>query len=349
MKKNFIQKNRVRLSFLFLLIVTCVPCSSSFSLQPFARQKSRSTTAIAFQTSMDELPNQIFGFSELNLDSSIYLAAKDVLYQTTDYISSNQDIVEGAVLQDLAHVALDLSSFFICPENTALLRLVDFIGRLLCILSDYIPDHSLRPDELAFQISYLGISSALISKSIFPRIKASFPRSLPNRRDVIAYRSFFEPVGISWIQYKMLLASNALVWVETRADDNHPQVKREVDDNDDNKDSIDDLAQNEKNFHWVYNECNRSFVVPEYIRKLAGIDFLRSLEKRKNRNKNYSLLSSMSPLNQDVDVQHQFLQDKNNLHEDRIMLQINTEKMIDAMEDNEELFFSILFLVVGCL
>lgn len=64
--------------------------------------------------------------------------------------------MEAEVLSDLAHVAMDFSTFF--SASRSLLRLYSIIGRLFVLSADYLPDHSIQPDELLIQLFLLFVA-----------------------------------------------------------------------------------------------------------------------------------------------------------------------------------------------
>jgi hypothetical protein len=61
------------------------------------------------------------------------------------------------VLTDVSNLlALDFKS--IMNSSKALLKMTSVIGRVLGIFADYIPDHSIHPEELVFQLFMLGVA-----------------------------------------------------------------------------------------------------------------------------------------------------------------------------------------------
>jgi hypothetical protein len=64
--------------------------------------------------------------------------------------------MEAEVFTDMAHLALDFTS--ILKSSKTLLRMTSVIGRMLVILADYVPDHSIHPEELVFQLFMLGVA-----------------------------------------------------------------------------------------------------------------------------------------------------------------------------------------------
>ena len=72
--------------------------------------------------------------------------------------------VEAEVLTDMSHVALDFTGFFKPSRASYLVFAV--LGRLLLITADYIPDHTVSPEELAVQMFLLGTNVNALVTSI---------------------------------------------------------------------------------------------------------------------------------------------------------------------------------------
>ena len=63
----------------------------------------------------------------------------------------------------MAHIALDLTPLGseILSDGSAckvLVRVSAIVGRLFVMLADYLPDHSLHPEELGIQLFLLGVA-----------------------------------------------------------------------------------------------------------------------------------------------------------------------------------------------
>lgn len=123
-------------------------------------------------------------------------------------ISPNQNI-EAEVFADLAHATLDVATLF--SINPIMLRIFIFVGRIFAILSDYVPDHSMTPDETIFQLSMLILSGRTLYDDA-RKLVSSSTKSI-SFKDRKIYLIAFQPIGISWMEYKALI-SDALEWVE---------------------------------------------------------------------------------------------------------------------------------------
>jgi hypothetical protein len=109
---------------------------------------------------------------------------------------------------DAAHLAMDFVGF-VAPA-TVLVRLAAVVGRILTIASDYVPDHSMFPEEFLFQMCMLFLSATLLIKSLLPlALSSSTTLSFQDRR---TYCALFGPVGVNRHQYKTL-ATMALEWI----------------------------------------------------------------------------------------------------------------------------------------
>ena len=122
--------------------------------------------------------------------------------------------IESEVLSDMSHVALDFLSLL--NPDTLVLRAASVVGRLLFIASDFVLDRKISPDDLIFQSGTLTASTILLAKSTVPLI-ASWLTEEYNTvtfRDRRAYQTMFRPVGVSWLQYRILFGTGAMEWTD---------------------------------------------------------------------------------------------------------------------------------------
>jgi hypothetical protein len=94
---------------------------------------------------------------DLDVDSPLLTTMRSLLLSISPTSSTLLDPkLEAEVLTDMSHVALDFTSFL--NSSKALLKKSSVIGRVLVIFADYIPDHSIHPEELAIQLFMLGLA-----------------------------------------------------------------------------------------------------------------------------------------------------------------------------------------------
>ncbi|KAL3826880.1 hypothetical protein ACHAXA_000848 [Cyclostephanos tholiformis] len=203
------------------LVVARIPfiSGSSRNHQFSNRRRSRiSSNRSSFSSSssvsmyIDEMsPLTAIDLSSLSVAAPATLSTSNLLSATTKLISSDPRL-EVELLNDVSHVALDVTTFL--SPRTAWLRLCNVIGRVLILSSDYIQDGSIGVDEWAFQASMLAMSIYLFARSAAPLMLAVLSVTALSVRDRRAYASLFQAVGLSVLQFKSLLASMTLEWIE---------------------------------------------------------------------------------------------------------------------------------------
>ena len=164
--------------------------SSSYS----SRRRTRCTSSENFTLSRSRQHR----YSVADSTSKLHFAA-----------ASMDPEVEVEVLSDLGHLFCDIA-VFITPE-TFLIRFAALCGRLLFMASDWAPDHYIRPDELIFQVMMLLSNIGLAGKSAYPLLKSMFVPTSDRDQDI--YRRVFEPVGVTWVQYKEI-AATCVDWIK---------------------------------------------------------------------------------------------------------------------------------------
>lgn len=135
-------------------------------------------------------------------------ASWEVLHRTD--LSHLDPIIKSEVFSTAAHVSLDLGTFIV-PVTPLSVQFLAVIGRLFCIASDYIPDHTMLPEEFAYQVSMLAISSSALAQSLKTVVNAN--RQVLTMRDRKCFASLFRPAGVTMMHFKMLLAT-AFEWQE---------------------------------------------------------------------------------------------------------------------------------------
>ena len=162
---------------------------------------------------IDEMsPLTAIDLSSLSVAAPATLSTTSNLLSATTKLISSDPRLEVELLNDVSHVALDVTTFL--SPRTAWLRLCNVIGRVLILSSDYIQDDSIGVDEWAFQASMLAMSIYLFARSAAPLMLAVLSVTALSVRDRRAYASLFQAVGLSVLQFKSLLASMTLEWIE---------------------------------------------------------------------------------------------------------------------------------------
>jgi hypothetical protein len=268
--------------------------------------------------------------------------------------------VEVEVLSDLGHLFCDIA-VFITPE-TFLIRFAALCGRLLFMASDWAPDHYIRPDELIFQVMMLLSNIGLAGKSAYPLLKSMFVPTSDRDQDI--YRRVFEPVGVTWVQYKEI-AATCVDWIKIEP---YSTIISEEEDMNEGK-------QKEEFMHWLYDGNvelsyrgselysiaraeGESTDDPETIGILADMKFLYNIDKQRitkitddiyddeatplePRREQYQLDSTILP------EQYQYpLASANVGANGGVIFRINCSRLLDLMANDEQLSTSIRKLLI---
>jgi hypothetical protein len=134
---------------------------------------------------------------------------EDVITALASVFSGNP-AVEEEVLLDMAHVVLDFATSS-GPDIPPIMPLLPVIGRLLIIGADYLPDHSMNFEEMIFQALMLGIASNRFFHSL--RTTMSIRSVQTTFQDRRVYVRTFSQVGMTWLQYKTMIAAVVIDWI----------------------------------------------------------------------------------------------------------------------------------------
>jgi hypothetical protein len=174
----------------------------------FAHQRTRQIKSTAFEMMCFDGIDQSLQFQ---LDKLPLSMPESNIFSTTSQLASDP-VFEAELLNDFSHVVLDFTTFV--SPNTAWIRFFNVLGRVLIIVADYVPDRYISPDEAFFQAFLLIVSTHMFLKSAYP-VMASSSTSL-SVRDRRAFTQLFSVVDLSVLQFKTLLASQTLAWVELK-------------------------------------------------------------------------------------------------------------------------------------
>ena len=145
------------------------------------------------------------GLTSLTLGSSFASAAE----------SLGSLNLEAEILTDLVDLTSDLTVF--AAPGVLVLRLGALMGRLCSFAAEYVPDHAILPEELVFQLVMLTVAWIGLVKAALPSACAALHSNV-TLKDGKAYRSLFQPAGLSWLQFKALSVF-ALDWVTVEKGD----------------------------------------------------------------------------------------------------------------------------------
>lgn len=189
--------------------------SSSFSAILLVSHKTF-TSGFVVKPRLSVISNEKSSSNQMTLDpASTFTVASIALKSPIQAISVSSSLslmdpfVEAEIFNDAAHVALDLTQFL--GPATLSIRLLAVLGRIFCIASDYLPDHSMLPEEFVFQFSMLALASTALAQSL-NSIVHSYGKEL-TIRDRKCFTTLFHPGGVTLMQYKMMTGT-VLEWKE---------------------------------------------------------------------------------------------------------------------------------------
>jgi hypothetical protein len=292
-------------------------------------KSSKSTIRMYIDAAEIEIPLQLFSISTPS--SSPILSP---IESATQMISSDPQL-EAEVLSDVSHVALDFTTWL--TPNTAVIRLFALVGRVLVLSSDYIQDHYISPDEWIFQLFMLALSTRSFLRSVSPMIAVAASNSTLTVRDRKAYSLLFDIIGMSMLQFKTLLTSKTLEWVQLGPNE--------------------EIQLNGEYMYWLYSgemsssipgDCNstsnsisnRIFGEVHFAWKLQ--EQLHTASKKKSKKK-------VEPTEVAPEA---FESKKRKIYAGRdgaVLLRISTPKLLELMNDDNELCVSVHRLVLLCM
>ncbi|KAL7483660.1 hypothetical protein ACHAW6_009306 [Cyclotella cf. meneghiniana] len=205
----------VAIGFLLAFMGDVGNCFVPRTLPPFANQNAQRRTrnqASAINMALEGIDHDV-----LSIRTVFAPAQSIILSKSLQNIITSDPQLEAELMNDVSHVALDFTTFV--SPNTAWVRLCSVLGRVLIISSDYIQDHYIPPEEALFQFFMLAISIQMFWKSACPVILAASSKTSLSVRDRRAFSQLFREVDVSALQFKTLLTSQALEWVELEHDE----------------------------------------------------------------------------------------------------------------------------------
>lgn len=258
--------------------------------------------------------------------------------------------LELELMNDASNVALGVSSLL--NPSTVWLRLCNVLGRILIISAD-IQKGITAPDEWVFQLTMLGILMRLLLGSAMPLVFAVFSISSLSVRDRRTFSLLFESVGLTVLQYKTLLASPMLDWIQYE-----PNTSVELDGSymyflysgeattqlaavtGNNEDTSDTTSNPESNSNDTeLGVSNRIFGDVQFASALESLVYKKTTKRSKNDKKSRSQV--LPDGNSTAVAESRFVVGSQGAS----MLRISTDKIIKLMKNDNELTSSIQRLV----
>jgi hypothetical protein len=153
---------RLSSTVLLLLMCSCVSNAFYINLPAFAargRIHNGGQSSLLELSMIEDSLVQSFDFKMLEL------LQEDALSTARSHSLMTPD-VEAEVLTDMAHVMMDFSGFLITPSKSMLRCLSVVVGRILVLSADYLPDHTVHPEELFVQLFLLAVSLRDVVKAL---------------------------------------------------------------------------------------------------------------------------------------------------------------------------------------
>lgn len=202
---------------LYQSAVFCFTLAASNGVYGFVFCSSRSSKSFVRQQSQTIIQMYFDGVdSPLHMDT-FKIPMQSNIFSTTSQLAFDP-LFEAELLNDVSHIVLDFTTF--AAPSTSWIRLFNLIGRILIIAADYVPDQYIPPDEAFFQASMMIVSTYMFLKSTYPVIKAASSDTSLSVRDRRAFKQLFSQVDLSVLQFKALLTSHTLEWVELEQSQN---------------------------------------------------------------------------------------------------------------------------------
>ncbi|EJK75759.1 hypothetical protein THAOC_02507 [Thalassiosira oceanica] len=298
----------------------CVHCLALAGNQSFARTRTRyrrsAKSALTMYLDLDGAVDVIVSSSSENLFQST-----SGVFQTSSVIASDTRL-EAEILNDASYLAFDFSSILF--SNTTWLRLCNVLGRIFILTSTYLQSGAnVSLDTALLQISMLLVSTHLFLQSVGPQITALINSPSLSVRDRRVYTNLFDPTGVSALQYKTLLASRAIEWVDCH-----------------NSSAYLDLNGEFMYFRYtgVVAEETRESTGRGQHRFFGELQFARSLEER-SKKRSFSKSKKTPPASNST------------LHAERgsSLLRLSSSKILQLMENDDELSTAVPKLILMSL
>ena len=297
----------------------CVHCLTLAGNQSFAR-----TSRLPQLRRTNRRPAKSALNMDLDLDGAVdaIMSSSSNVFQSTSSVITSHPMLEAEILSDASSIAFDLSSILF--SNTAWLRLCNVLGRVFILTSTYLQSGgaNVSPDTALLQFSMLFVSIHLFLQSVGPQIIALLKSPSLSVRDRRVYSKLFDPAGVSALQYKTLLASRAIEWVDCH-----------------NSSTYLDLNGDFMYFRYIGAVAEDASRVREPTGRsqnfFGELQFARSLEER-SKKRSVSKSDKMSPTSNST------------LHAEQgsSLLRLSSSKILQLMENDDELSTAVPKLVL---
>jgi hypothetical protein len=237
----------------------------------------------------------------------------------------------GAELLTDVSQAMDVTTFL--SDNTAWIRFCNVFARILIITSDCVQDHYISPDEAFFQAAMLAVSTQLFLRSAWPVLLAASSKTSLSVRDLRAFTQLFSELDLSVLQFKALLTSNTLEWVELKdgetvdldGDYMYWLYAGEV------SSSLQETSSNMEDSHRMFGEVHFA----------KALEVFRFQHKTKNSksNKVKEVQESATAVSETLTAGAS----------GSVLLRISTPKLLDLMKHDDQLYDSINGLILLCM
>jgi len=116
--------------------------------------------------------------------------------------------VQASLLDDISNIVLQTATIF--DPSAFVLRLAVALSRILAVYADYLPNKNIPPDSLFFDSLGLVTAYFRFRRSAELFMMGSLEDTTADDEKV--YEQLFEPVGLTWRQFKTLKAAS-MDWV----------------------------------------------------------------------------------------------------------------------------------------
>ena len=132
---------------------TMTQAKSATPLNAFAMQDASAMVDVVLERS-DMAEVGMLAFSDLSKLAAV------VAGSSMDHLDSE---AQAEVIADMSHVTMDFSGFLVSiGSSTSALKTFNQVcavaGRMLVLMADWLPDHSITPEQLAIQLFFLVVS-----------------------------------------------------------------------------------------------------------------------------------------------------------------------------------------------